>query len=171
MPDLFLHGIETVEIDDGIRPIQTVKSSVIGFVGTAPAAEADTKASLTLGNAPGALLFTAKPVGTLGNAISVHLRNPGTASAALGVVVTGNEIVVNLATSASSVHRFVFATRSARNCDSPMVTGPNRVCSLNGASVSTPESLSPFCREHATVSRSAPSSKPPSCASGRSRRA
>ncbi len=36
----FLHGIETVEIDDGIRPIQTVKSSVIGFVGTAPDAPA-----------------------------------------------------------------------------------------------------------------------------------
>lgn len=34
----FLHGIETVEIDDGIRPIETVKSSVIGIVGTAPAA-------------------------------------------------------------------------------------------------------------------------------------
>lgn len=38
----FLHGIETVEIDDGIRPIETVKSSVIGLVGTAPdAIEAD----------------------------------------------------------------------------------------------------------------------------------
>ncbi|MDQ7775154.1 MAG: phage tail sheath subtilisin-like domain-containing protein [Paracoccus aminovorans] len=36
----FLHGIETVEIDDGIRPIETVKSSVIGFVGTAPDAVA-----------------------------------------------------------------------------------------------------------------------------------
>ncbi len=36
----FLHGIETVEIDDGIRPIATVKSSVIGFVGTAPDADA-----------------------------------------------------------------------------------------------------------------------------------
>lgn len=41
MPD-FLHGIETVEIDDGIRPISTVKSSVIGFVGTAPDADAAT---------------------------------------------------------------------------------------------------------------------------------
>lgn len=38
----FLHGIETVEIDDGIRPIETVKSSIIGIVGTAPdAAPAD----------------------------------------------------------------------------------------------------------------------------------
>lgn len=42
MPEQFLHGVETVEVDDGIRPIQTVKSSVIGLVGTAPdAAEAD----------------------------------------------------------------------------------------------------------------------------------
>ena len=40
MPDIFLHGIEVVEIDDGIRPIQTVKSSIIGLVGTAPNADA-----------------------------------------------------------------------------------------------------------------------------------
>lgn len=40
MPDTFLHGIETVQIDDGIRPIRTAKSSVIGFVGTAPDADA-----------------------------------------------------------------------------------------------------------------------------------
>lgn len=36
MPAAFLHGIETVEIDDGIRPIETVKSSIIGLIGTAP---------------------------------------------------------------------------------------------------------------------------------------
>ncbi|MEM1284958.1 MAG: phage tail sheath C-terminal domain-containing protein [Pseudomonadota bacterium] len=36
----YLHGIETIENDDGIRPIQTVKSSVIGLIGTAPAADA-----------------------------------------------------------------------------------------------------------------------------------
>jgi hypothetical protein len=40
MSDTFLHGIETVEIDDGTRPIRTVKSSVIGVVGTAPDADA-----------------------------------------------------------------------------------------------------------------------------------
>lgn len=38
----FLHGIETLEIDDGIRPIQTVKSSIIGLIGTAPDAEVAT---------------------------------------------------------------------------------------------------------------------------------
>lgn len=37
MPE-FLHGIETVEIDSGLRPIRTVMSSIIGLVGTAPAA-------------------------------------------------------------------------------------------------------------------------------------
>lgn len=42
MPEAFLHGIETVEIDDGIRPISTVKSSVIGIVGTAADAVAAT---------------------------------------------------------------------------------------------------------------------------------
>jgi len=36
MPDKFLHGIEIIELDDGTRPIQTVASSVIGLVGTAP---------------------------------------------------------------------------------------------------------------------------------------
>lgn len=36
MPDTFLHGVEVIEIDDGSRPIKTVKSSVIGLVGTAP---------------------------------------------------------------------------------------------------------------------------------------
>jgi uncharacterized protein len=36
----FLHGVETVVVDRGPRPIQTVRSSVIGLVGTAPAANA-----------------------------------------------------------------------------------------------------------------------------------
>ena len=37
----FLHGIETIEIDSGIRPIRVTRSSVIGLVGTAPEADAD----------------------------------------------------------------------------------------------------------------------------------
>ena len=35
-----LHGVEVVQIDDGPRPIQTVESSIIGLVGTAPDATA-----------------------------------------------------------------------------------------------------------------------------------
>lgn len=40
MPLSFLHGVEVVEIDTGTRPIQTVRSSVIGLIGTAPDAVA-----------------------------------------------------------------------------------------------------------------------------------
>ena len=40
MPDTYLHGVEVVQIDDGQRPIKTVKSSVIGIIGTAPSADA-----------------------------------------------------------------------------------------------------------------------------------
>jgi len=35
----FLHGVEVIEIDAGPRSIETVKSSVIGMVGTAPDAD------------------------------------------------------------------------------------------------------------------------------------
>jgi phage tail sheath protein FI len=35
MTEQFLHGVEVIEINDGARPIQIVKSSVIGLVGTA----------------------------------------------------------------------------------------------------------------------------------------
>lgn len=35
----FLHGVEVIEIDTGPRPIRTVRSSVIGVVGTAPGAD------------------------------------------------------------------------------------------------------------------------------------
>lgn len=40
MPEQFLHGVEVVDIDTGTRPIRTVRSSVIGLVGTAPDADA-----------------------------------------------------------------------------------------------------------------------------------
>jgi phage tail sheath protein FI len=37
----FLHGVETVTVDGGPRPIQTIRSAIIGLVGTAPDATAD----------------------------------------------------------------------------------------------------------------------------------
>lgn len=36
----FLHGVEVLELDQGIRPIRTVRSAVIGLIGTAPDATA-----------------------------------------------------------------------------------------------------------------------------------
>lgn len=40
MATTFLHGVEALELDTGIRPIRTVRSAVIGLVGTAPEADA-----------------------------------------------------------------------------------------------------------------------------------
>ena len=40
MATTFLHGVEALELDTGIRPIRTVRSAVIGLVGTAPDADA-----------------------------------------------------------------------------------------------------------------------------------
>lgn len=37
----FLHGLELIELDDGIRPIATTSTSVIGLIGTAPNADED----------------------------------------------------------------------------------------------------------------------------------
>lgn len=37
----FLHGVEVVTVDDGLRPIRTASTSVIGVVGTAPDADED----------------------------------------------------------------------------------------------------------------------------------
>ncbi|MCG7878343.1 MAG: phage tail sheath subtilisin-like domain-containing protein [Candidatus Thiodiazotropha endolucinida] len=41
MPEQFLHGVEVIEIDSGPRPIRTVRSSVIGLIGTAHDADED----------------------------------------------------------------------------------------------------------------------------------
>ncbi|CAG75673.1 bacteriophage tail sheath protein (partial), partial [Pectobacterium atrosepticum SCRI1043] len=32
----YLHGVETIEVETGARPVKTVKSAVIGLIGTAP---------------------------------------------------------------------------------------------------------------------------------------
>ncbi len=41
MTDSFYHGIELVEIESGTDPITTIKTSVVGLLGTAPDADAD----------------------------------------------------------------------------------------------------------------------------------
>ncbi|ENM5827491.1 phage tail sheath subtilisin-like domain-containing protein [Vibrio metoecus] len=99
----FLHGGEVIEIDDGSRPIQTVKSAVIGLVGTAPLSAAATSAALTIGTAilNDGLKLTAVKTGTEGNAISVEVLAPTAASAELAVTVTNNKISIQLASDES----------------------------------------------------------------------
>ncbi|CSE00059.1 major tail sheath protein [Vibrio cholerae] len=99
----FLHGAEVIEIDDGSRPIQTVKSAVIGLVGTAPLSAAATSAALTIGTAilNDGLKLTAVKTGTEGNAISVEVLAPTAASSELVVTVTNNKISIQLASDES----------------------------------------------------------------------
>lgn len=99
----FPHGVRILELSDGLRPIRIVDSSIIGLVGTAPDAEAATAASLVVGTGTAALTFTADTAGVAGNQISVRLRNPGAASQALSVSLSGTAITVNLATDSSGV--------------------------------------------------------------------
>ena len=63
MSTSFHHGVEVIEIDDGLRPIQTARSSVIGLVGTAP----DASDAVFPLNTP-VLIATPRSAAGLGNA-------------------------------------------------------------------------------------------------------
>jgi phage tail sheath protein FI len=102
MPEQFLHGVEMIELDSGARPISTVRSSVIGIIGTAPDAQPRTAATLLSGSvaANTALTWTAVADGTGGNEISVKFRHPAASPSPLTVDVSGKAITVSLATDA-----------------------------------------------------------------------
>ena len=100
MPETFLHGVEVVEITDGPRPIRTVRSAVIGVIGTAPNAQQEVKAALQIGlvGSNNALTFTSKLAGELGNSSSLRLVDPGANNATLSISVSGRDVTVSLAT-------------------------------------------------------------------------
>ena len=85
--ETFLHGVEVIEIDNGTRPIRTVRSSVIGIIGTAPDSAPATKATLSVGQPSlnTGLTITAKNVGVAGNSIAYHPKNPNTPNSPLSV--------------------------------------------------------------------------------------
>ena len=95
----FLHGVEIVEIDTGTRPIQTVRSSVIGVVGTAPEAEGATPAMAVIGNElmHTALMVSSTTAGAAGNGISVSVMKPEAATPAPVVKEKGSRVEVMLA--------------------------------------------------------------------------
>ncbi len=97
----FLHGVEVIEIDDGSRPITTVKSAVIGLIGTAPDSAKSIAASLTIGTPilDDCIKFTAKKAGKEGNAISLEfVYGPD-----FSVIVTDQHIKVTVNVSSSAV--------------------------------------------------------------------
>jgi len=86
-----------------------------------------------------AITWTAVAAGTVGNAITIALVNPGTASAALGVVVSATDIVVNLATSGASAITStaaqVQAAIAASAAAAALVTTANTGASTGAAAV------------------------------------
>lgn len=105
MPETFLHGVEVVEINDGPRPIQTVRSGIIGVCGTAPDSQQEVKATLLTGavGSNNAITWTSKLTGVLGNQISVKLVDPKANSATLAVSVSNRDITIKLATDAAGL--------------------------------------------------------------------
>ena len=92
---------------------QTVNNNTYNTITVDPAAAvadltagaaAGLAASLITGTVNGntGITYTAQKIGVDGNDITVAYVNPGTPSAALGVVVTDSDIVVNLATTAGT---------------------------------------------------------------------
>ncbi|WP_269497216.1 phage tail sheath subtilisin-like domain-containing protein [Castellaniella sp. S9] len=102
MPEQFLHGVEVIELDYGARPISTVRSSVIGLIGTAPNARAQATAALALsGTASDTTIeYEAVAPGALGNNISIRYRSTGEESEPLKIAVANKAITVTLATDA-----------------------------------------------------------------------
>jgi phage tail sheath protein FI len=78
MTTYFLHGTEVIEIDEGTRPIRTVKSSIIGLVGSAAMGPVNTPV-LIKGSARKAVeIFGGKDgMGTLPDALDAILRKVG----------------------------------------------------------------------------------------------
>lgn len=141
----FLHGVEVIEVDSGSRSIQTVKTAVIGLVGTAPDSAGATAASLQKGSAVinDGLLLTAIKGGTGGNAISVTFVDPGAANAELGVSVVGQKIIVQLATdgdSALSSSASDVQAAMAANADVAALVSVTALGSGEGIVVNDPES-------------------------------
>lgn len=90
MPTTFLHGVEVLQIDTGARPIQTVRSSVIGLIGVANEADPQkfplntpvliTSRSDMAGLGDGSLLSALDMIYDQAGAVCVVVRVEGAAS-------------------------------------------------------------------------------------------
>ena len=103
MSETFLHGVQVLEVDSGNRPIRTVRSSVIGLVGSS--APDGTPASVVIGTGNGSLRFSKTENGASFNGWTITTIKPSTNNAALSVTgnVSTRTITISLATDGSAV--------------------------------------------------------------------
>lgn len=84
----FLHGVEVVEIQSGLRPIRTVKSAVIGLVGSAPKGPLNTPTLISGSRTKGVEVFgsEAAGVGTIPDALAAIFKQTGAAVVVVNVL-------------------------------------------------------------------------------------
>ena len=102
MPETFLHGVELLEVDTGSRPIQTVRSSVIGLVGSGIDNSVPASVEIGAGNSKVKFIQT-DGLGAVGNTYSVAIIKPSGNNVALSVSRVGKNVTISLATDAASV--------------------------------------------------------------------
>ena len=83
----FLHGPEVVEIDDGLRPIRTIRTGIIGLVGTAAKGPRNVPTLIAGDRTRGAALFgaTGDP-GTIPDALDAIFAQTGAVVVAVNVL-------------------------------------------------------------------------------------
>ena len=95
MPDTFLHGVELLEVDTGTRPIRSVRSSVIGIVGTGESSAV--AASLSFGASTSQVIFTAATKGVAGNLIAIQITaGTGTQPLAVTKSTVGSAVTISI---------------------------------------------------------------------------
>ncbi|MEX0304345.1 MAG: phage tail sheath subtilisin-like domain-containing protein [Leisingera sp.] len=103
----FLHGVEVIEIDTGPRPIRTIRTGVIGIVGTAPQADADAfplnTPVLVAGSRTEAAKLDTTADGTGGGTLPGALDGIFDQIGAVGVVVRGEDGADEAATLANVI--------------------------------------------------------------------
>jgi phage tail sheath protein FI len=124
MSETFLHGVQVLEVDTGTRPIRTVRSSVIGLVGTGNSTGA--AASVTIGTGNASLKFVALAAGVAGNQYRIQVLNdsPSLPNLALAITRNGNSVTISNATNSSGniVPITAAALRTAFNAASSVNT-------------------------------------------------
>ena len=112
----FLHGVEVLELDTGIRPIRTVRSAVIGLIGTAPDADDDVFPLNTPVLIPGSRAIAGQlgATGTLPAAMDGIFDQVGATVVVVRVEQGANEAatianMVGVSTSYSGVHALLRA--------------------------------------------------------------
>lgn len=113
----FLHGVEVVELSDGVRPLQTATTSVIGIIGTAPDANAAVfplGQPVLLANQPRKAADNLGATGTLPDEIATIYSYLGAAVIVIRVAEGADEAatltnIVGNAAAGTGVHAFLSA--------------------------------------------------------------